>query len=271
MYSGDNEQNNYIPNQNFQNNDCANQNYQPVPYSESNENDLESGNQGIKNNYELTMRLGFIRKVYGILSTQLLVTFLLSVLSMTSKTFSSFQLHYPGVLIFSVILSTIMLLGIMCYPSIVKQSPTNYIFLGIFTLCESYLVSFICSVSSPRLVFMAASMTVGITLVLTYYACTTKEDFTLCGSLLFIGAGIMMMFSIFLIFTQNRILHIIMCCFGVGVYSLYLVYDTQLLLGNKRSSLDYDDYIIGALMLYVDIIQLFLNLLEILQYFNGEN
>ena len=61
-----------------------------------------------------------------------------------------------------------------------------------------------------------------------------------------------------------------MCCFGVLLYSIYLIYDTQLIIGNKENRLDYDDYILGALMLYLDIINLFIYLLQILKEFNKD-
>ncbi len=35
--------------------------------------------------------------------------------------------------------------AIYCYPSNAKKVPTNYILLLVFTLCESYIVSFACS------------------------------------------------------------------------------------------------------------------------------
>jgi FtsH-binding integral membrane protein len=55
------------------------------------------------------------------------------------------------------------------------------------------------------------------------------------------------------------------------VFGFYLIYDTQLIVGGKRYELDYDDYIIGALMIYIDIIALFVELLQILLSIFGNN
>ena len=55
-----------------------------------------------------------------------------------------------------------------------------------------------------------------------------------------------------------------MCCVMCVFYGFYIIYDTQLIVGGRKHELSYDDYIIGALMLYVDIIGLFLELLELL-------
>ncbi len=48
------------------------------------------------------------------------------------------------------------------------------------------------------------------------------------------------------------------------IYSVYLVVDTQLVLGGKNRSLQMDDYILGATIIYVDIISLFLKILRLL-------
>jgi FtsH-binding integral membrane protein len=51
----------------------------------------------------------------------------------------------------------------------------------------------------------------------------------------------------------------------VGIaYSIYLLVDTQMILGGKNKSLSLDNYVLGAIILYVDIIGLFLKILQIL-------
>ena len=49
-----------------------------------------------------------------------------------------------------------------------------------------------------------------------------------------------------------------------AVYSIYLIIDTQLIFGGKNNELSLDNYIMGAAMLYIDIIQIFLQFLKIL-------
>jgi FtsH-binding integral membrane protein len=225
--------------------------------------DMEFGVQ--KMNTELNMRLGFIRKVYGILSVQLLITTFLCIVSMTSHSFAKFQMRNTWAIWLCAIGGIIVVLAISCFRELARKVPTNYILLFLFTAFESYLVSAMCAITNPRLVLMAAAMTCGITIALTLYACTTKSDFTICGSLLFVLGCILFLFSLFAIFTHNKIFHIILSCFGVLLFSFYLIYDTQLLLGSKENSLEMDEYIFAALMLYLDIINLFLYILKLLK------
>ena len=70
-------------------------------------------------------------------------------------------------------------------------------------------------------------------------------------------------------------MHIILdVCVGI-LYGFYLVYDTQLIMGGKSYEISMDDYIFGkislilaAVMLYIDIIQLFLEILKLLNRLN---
>jgi hypothetical protein len=45
-------------------------------------------------------------------------------------------------------------------------------------------------------------------------------------------------------------------------YSIYILVDTQKLLGDKKKKIDMDDYILGAILIYTDIINLFMKLLK---------
>lgn len=48
------------------------------------------------------------------------------------------------------------------------------------------------------------------------------------------------------------------------VYSIYILVDTHMIMGGKNKELSLDDYVLGSIILYVDIISLFLKILQIL-------
>jgi len=51
------------------------------------------------------------------------------------------------------------------------------------------------------------------------------------------------------------------------LYGLYLVIDTRIICGKEKHngiSIDHDDYVIAALMLYLDIIMMFIYILQLL-------
>lgn len=74
----------------------------------------------------------------------------------------------------------------------------------------------------------------------------------------------MLMLGIFSLFIWSPFLDNLYCSLGVLVFGIYLVIDTQMIVGGKRLEISMDDYVVGALILYLDIIQIFLYLLEIL-------
>lgn len=226
----------------------------------------QESNEGLLNDsWDTQMRLGFIRKTYGILLFQIGVTFLMCLMSMVSPSFAQFQIANTGLFWLAVIGTIVTSICIFCFRSLSRKVPTNYILLAAFTICEGYLVSAICGMTNPKLVIMAAAMTCGVVAALTLYACTTKTDFTIYGSLLFVVSVVMILFGIFAMFSQNKLVHIIYSSLGVIAFSIYLIYDTQLIVGNHENKLEIDDYIIGAMMLYIDIINLFLHILSLLK------
>ena len=248
-----------------------------MEHSDRNFNKFESNQHyqemGIKDDesFQTQIRLGFIRKVLGILSSQILITVFFCLFTMSSKSFLEFQMN--SMVIFFICLFGIIIIPIVliCYNSILRKVPTNYILLFTFTFFESYLVSFICGISNPRLVLMAASMTLGMVLTLALYAVTTKNDFSIQGGSIFIFGSTFLMLSIFGLFTQNKIFHIILCSIGIIMFGFYIIYDIQLIIGNKTHVLDTDEYILASFMLYTDIIGMFLEILKLLQLLSGNN
>jgi hypothetical protein len=64
------------------------------------------------------------------------------------------------------------------------------------------------------------------------------------------------------------VLDIVYCCIGVSFYSLFLIIDTKMICDSNKSmggfDIDYDDHILCALQLYLDIVMIFVYLLRLL-------
>ncbi len=69
---------------------------------------------------------------------------------------------------------------------------------------------------------------------------------------------------ILMIIFPSKLLHILYCSVATVVFSFILIADTQMIKGGKSNSIGEDDYILAALMIYVDIITIFLQILQIL-------
>merc|ERR1711953_1401315 len=138
-------------------------------------------------------------------------------------------------------------------------------------IAEAVLVGFISAQYTLSSVLMAFGITTIVVLSLSIFACQTKIDFTGCGPYLFVALMCLMafgfmlwMFSLFTSFNLE-IGRTIYALIGSLIFSMYIVYDTQLIVGGKhrRHQFSTDDYCMAAINLYIDIIQLFLYILQL--------
>mmetsp|Transcript_42033 Transcript_42033/g.130955 ORF Transcript_42033/g.130955 Transcript_42033/m.130955 type:complete len:242 (+) Transcript_42033:91-816(+) len=213
------------------------------------------------------IRSGFITKVYGILTAQLLLTAAVAspfVLSQTAK--SWVQIHGFPLVIVAVVLNALFMFAMMCPCGCernMRSFPLNYFLLAGFTATEGFLVGVCCAQYTVGSVAVAVAATGVLVGALTAYAFTTKSDFTDFGPYLLAASVVLCIFGLFLIFLRCPLLEKVYCCLGILVFSFYLIFDTQLIVGRGRNALGVDDYVFGAMMLYIDIIQLFLYILQL--------
>ncbi len=71
-----------------------------------------------------------------------------------------------------------------------------------------------------------------------------------------LGFAFVFICPFFFIFTDR--LRVVWALLGVLVFSFYLLFDTQLIMGGKRYEIGIDDYIMATMILYLDIINIFL-------------
>ena len=88
-------------------------------------------------------RLGFIRKVYGILACELSVTALFVAIAGSSTTAIDFMYSNPALLILALVTYFATACALFCSRSLARSVPTNYILLSIFTCSISYIVAFV--------------------------------------------------------------------------------------------------------------------------------
>ena len=66
-------------------------------------------------------------------------------------------------------------------------------------------------------------------------------------------------------FPSTRTIRLVYCAIGAIIFSVYIVYDTQLMIGGKHKYfLSPEEYIFASLNLYLDIINLFMYILSII-------
>ncbi|KAK3879057.1 hypothetical protein Pcinc_016340 [Petrolisthes cinctipes] len=214
---------------------------------------------------EKSVRAGFIRKVYAILSLQLVVTFGIVAIFVFIDGVQVYAANTPALFYSAIVITLVLIIALACGGNFRRKTPYNYIALAIFTLAEGYLLGCASATYDAWEVTLAIGVTLIVTIALTLFAFQTKIDFTMMSGLLFTLLMVLMMFGIFALIFQDKVLNILYGCLGALIFSFYLVFDTQMMLGgNHKYSLSPEEYIFAALNLYLDIINLFLYLLAII-------
>lgn len=152
-----------------------------------------------------------------------------------------------------------------CCEGVRRTFPTNFIFLGIFTVAQSFLLGVTASRYAPTEVLMAVGITAAVCLALTIFALQTKVDFTMMGGILLACMVVFMIFGIVAIFFKGKIITLVYASIGALLFSVYLIYDTQLMMGgDHKYSISPEEYIFAALNLYLDIVNIFIYILTII-------
>jgi FtsH-binding integral membrane protein len=242
--------------------------YQPI------DNDVSASGDGAgKTREELAgigeaaIKMGFKRKVYGLLTMQMALTVLICFAFMffTPLRHACVSLVQSGSAMWVNVGVLIPTMCVLCCLSANKSNfPTNLGLLAVFTVLMSMDVGFICALfyESGRgiMIAQAFGLTLTIFIGLTAYVMISKKDFSYLGGFLTMALCGLIMASIVSIFFQTPVSRVLISFVGAVIFSLYIIYDTWRL----EKQLGPDDYIIATIELYLDIINLFLYILQLL-------
>uniref|UniRef100_A0A3Q1EV60 Transmembrane BAX inhibitor motif containing 1a n=1 Tax=Acanthochromis polyacanthus TaxID=80966 RepID=A0A3Q1EV60_9TELE len=197
----------------------------------------------------------YVFQVYLILACQLLVTTAIVAIFTFVRPVTDFVHRYPAVywVSYAVYFITHIVLvcckgprGLCCF----QLYKTKYVHFSLQTLALSYMTGSISSYYNTKAVFLAVGITAVVCIAVTVFCFQTKVDFTKCQGL-FCVLGIVMfvtgIITAIVYFPEN-----------------FLAYHTQLLIGNRKHSISEEEYVFAALSIYVDIVQIFLFLLQII-------
>ncbi|KAH8499869.1 hypothetical protein Peur_041810 [Populus x canadensis] len=232
--------------------------------------DLEAGNgetlyPGLSLG-ENQLRWGLIRKVYGILAAQLILTTIVAAATVLYTPITDLLRGSFGFVMLLSIVPFILLWPLHVYH---QKHPVNLIILGLFTVSLSLLVGASCANIEGKIVLEALILTSAVVCSLTgytFWASKKGKDFSFLGPILFTALIILILTSFIQVFfplgsTSTAVYGGISALIFCG----YIVYDTDHLI--KRFS--YDQYILASAALYLDILNLFLSILRVLSQRNN--
>uniref|UniRef100_A0A3B3CBV6 Protein lifeguard 2 n=1 Tax=Oryzias melastigma TaxID=30732 RepID=A0A3B3CBV6_ORYME len=214
----------------------------------------------------------FIRKVYTILLIQLLVTLAIVALFTFCDPVKEYIQTNPGWYwaSYAVFFVTYLILSCCSAPrtSYVKSMLTACVFFALLqTLSLAYMTGMLSSFYNTKSVVMCLGITASVCLLVTVFSFQTKIDVTSYQGVLFVFCMVMfisgLLLAIVLPFQYVPWLDSIYAALGAILFTMFLAFDTQLLMGNKRYTMSPEEYIFATLNIYLDIVYIFSFFLQI--------
>jgi modulator of FtsH protease len=163
-----------------------------------------------------------------------------------------------------------LMMGMLFGVSALRNSVWGIVMLLGFTLVAGIFLGPILQYAlhlrnGAQLVGMAAGGTGLIFFSLATIATVTKKDFSFMGKFLFIGVILLVVASLANIFFAIPALSLTISAIAVLIFSAYIPYDiSQIIHGGETN------YVMATTTLYLDIYNIFINLLSLLMAFAGE-
>jgi FtsH-binding integral membrane protein len=119
--------------------------------------------------------------------------------------------------------------------------------------------------NGASLIALAGGGTAVIFAVMASVASTIKRDLSGLGKFLFIGVILLLVASFANIFLQMPALYIALSVLAVAIFSAYLMFDINRIISGGETN-----YISATLAIYLDVYNIFVNLLALLGIAGGE-
>lgn len=118
--------------------------------------------------------------------------------------------------------------------------------------------------NGPALIAMAFGGTACVFAAMASIATVSKRDFSGMGSWLFAGVIVLVLASVANIFLGLTVLHLVVSVLAIGIFSAFILFDVQRIVNGGETN-----YITATLSIYLDVYNIFTNLLAILGIFGG--
>lgn len=122
------------------------------------------------------------------------------------------------------------------------------------------------AMTHPGAVFAAIGGTALLFIVLSAYVIITKRDLNHWGGFLFVALLGLVITSLINIFLNSSVLMLIGSAIGTVIFSLFIMYDTSRIVNGYEKS-----YIRGSLNMFLNLVNLFLDLLQLAFMFLAED
>jgi FtsH-binding integral membrane protein len=206
------------------------------------------------------VRMDFIRKVYHLFFASLLVT-------VGVGWFAAQPAILPAML---ALMPLFLLGGLACIIAMYfvrRTTGINVALLYVYAALQGAIFGpllMLLDRTAPGVPAQAALLTVATFGGLSLYVLQTKRDFSYLGGFLFVGITALIVAGIVMWFVHSTLLHTVYALGGVLLFCGYTLYDTSVIMNR----LGPDEAVAGAVSLYLDFLNLFLFILNLLMDLN---
>ena len=206
-----------------------------------------------------------LRNTYMMLSLTMIPTVIGAFIGMSMN--FSFMAEHP---IMGALLMFGAMMGMLFAVTALRNSVWGVVALLGFTLLAGVFLGPILQVAlhlknGAQLIGIAAGGTGIIFFSLATIATVTKKDFSFMGKFLFIGLILLVVASLANMFFAIPVLSLTISAIAVLIFSAYILYDISQIVNGGETN-----YVMATLSLYLDIYNIFINLLSLLMALSGE-
>ncbi|ULX54427.1 hypothetical protein A9P79_21250 [Cupriavidus taiwanensis] len=213
---------------------------------------------------DVVVRNRVLRNTYWLLALSMIPTVLGAWIGVATG--FSFMAGSPGL---SLILFLAIAFGFFFAIEKTKNSSMGVVLLLAFTFFMGLMLSRLISVTlsfsnGPALIMYAFGGTAAVFGAMASIATVSKRDFSGLGKFLFIGVILLILASVANIWLQLPALMITVSVIAIGIFSAYILFDVQRVVNGGETN-----YITATLAIYLDVYNVFANLLALLGIFGG--
>lgn len=202
------------------------------------------------------IRIAFLRKVLGIVGFQLLFTIGICAAIYHIPNSNTFLQKNAWIVFPNLMGSIALIIALHVYA---REVPLNYVLLAAFTAVQALTMGCVVTLFEAKVVLEAAIITGLVVASLFAYTLQNKHDFSVgyacMGSLL----TVLLWAGIFQIFFMSPAVNFVINVFGAGLFCVLLVIDLDMIMYRFSP----EDYICACVALYLDILNLFIRILQI--------
>ncbi len=202
-------------------------------------------------------RAQLVRRTYSLVFVSVLVTVVGATYALSNAVIMNAVTDHPWYSMAAVFIPLFVAQGAR------KQFPLNIAMVLLFAFAMGVLIGpsmFYYGRMEPRVITQAAGITVGAFGILTLYAFVSRRDFSAWGSFFIVGLWVLIATSVLNIFFGNASSSLWLAGGTVLIFSGLLVFDTWRL----RNVYGPEEYVVAALRIYLDLLNMFLAILRIL-------